>query len=109
MQIKGCKKPFIFYSFFTKSDFVALLAFARPRYSCNSIIVELLNSVRKGIVLPENHGNLVDIDRLYERKYEQDNPFSEINGIGEIVTVDAIDKLPIVLEARKDFDSNGFI
>ena len=58
---------------------------------------ELMRTVDNGIILPENHGKIVDLSNIDKDKIKQDNPIITININGtaiEAVSLDYLDSLP---------------
>ena len=58
-----------------------------------------------GTPLPEHHGRLVDIDKIYEDRMESDNPIIELTvnrEYIEAVSLDYLNSLPTIIEADKE-------
>ena len=65
---------------------------------------DMAKAIRKGIVLPKEHGKIVDLGRIDKDRIEQDNPVIclTINGeYIESVSLDYLNSLPAIIEADK--------
>lgn len=76
----------------------------------------LLNAVRNGTPLPENHGDLIDVNELNEFASNHKISGSAFDGEliydagetdrGDIIYKPVIDELTVVVKAEKEEDSN---
>lgn len=63
----------------------------------NSLTSRVYESIANGILLPENHGKIVNLGKIDEDKINKDNPIITININGtemEVVSLDYLDNLP---------------
>ena len=60
---------------------------------------EITCAIANGISLPKGHGRLIDVkDLLYEICLE-DNDYNRDVNMGEIITLEDIDRIPTIIEA----------
>lgn len=64
----------------------------------------VVNAFYLGEVLPKGHGRLIDVnDLLYDIDLE-DNDYNRDVNLGEIITLEIIDRIPTIIEADKEVD-----
>ena len=57
--------------------------------------------VKDGTPLPKGHGRLIDVNDLLDDICLEDNEYNRDCNVGEIITLENIDKIPIIIEADK--------
>lgn len=70
----------------------------------NSLTSRVYESIANGILLPENHGKIVNLGKIDEDKINKDNPIITININGtemEVVSLDYLDNLPDLTKKEK--------
>lgn len=61
----------------------------------------LCSAVVNGVPLPKGHGRLIDVNDLLEDICLEDNDYSRDCNMGEIITLENIDRIPTIIEANK--------
>lgn len=65
----------------------------------------MAKAIRKGIVLPKDHGKIIDLGKIDKDRIEQDNPviYLTVNGeYIEAVSLDYLNSLQAIIEADKE-------
>ena len=57
--------------------------------------------VKDGTPLPKGHGRLIDVNDLLDDICLEDNEYNRDCNVGEIITLENIDRIPIIIEADK--------
>lgn len=66
---------------------------------------EMALAIADGMLLPEHHGRLIDIDKIDDDRMESDNPIIELTTNREYieaVSLDYLNSLPTIIEADKE-------
>lgn len=61
--------------------------------------------IRNGILIPKGHGRLIDVNDLLDDINLEDCDYNRDVNMGEIITLENIDRIPTIIEA--DTDSEG--
>ena len=66
-----------------------------------ALIDAILTSIKNGTPLPKGHGRLIDVNDLLEDICLEDNDYNRDCNMGEIITLENIDRIPTIIEADK--------
>lgn len=55
--------------------------------------------IAHGTPLPEGHGRLIDVSDLLDVIELEDNDYNREENVGEIITLEDIDRIPTIIEA----------
>lgn len=66
-----------------------------------ALLDAVLTSIKNGTPLPKGHGRLIDVNDLLEDICLEDNDYNRDCNIGEIITLENIDRIPTIIEANK--------
>lgn len=62
----------------------------------------LAECVRRGVLLPRGHGDIVDISELMDMLCLEDNAYNRDNNVAELITLEDIDRLDVIIPADKE-------
>lgn len=57
--------------------------------------------MKNGKALPKGHGRLINVNDLLDVINLEDNNYNRDENVGEIITLEDIDRIPTIIEADK--------
>ena len=58
--------------------------------------------IKNGTPLPKGHGRLIDVNDLLDDISLEDNDYNRDVNVGEIITLENIDRIPTIIEADRE-------
>ena len=68
---------------------------------CGIADKRVFDAIKNGISLPKGHGRLIDVNDLLDDINLEDNDYNRDVNMGEIITLENIDRLSTIIEADK--------
>ena len=65
-------------------------------------IGDFIDLIMNGTPLPIRHGKIIDVNDLLEYIGLDDNDYNRDENVGEIITLEDIDRIPTIIEADKE-------